>query len=48
MDYRKLKVEGAVEFSPRKFADSRGHFAAQLQRPVFQEAVGRPPSTSPR
>ncbi|WP_326691553.1 MULTISPECIES: dTDP-4-dehydrorhamnose 3,5-epimerase family protein [unclassified Streptomyces] len=43
MDYRKLKVEGAVEFSPRKFADSRGHFAAQLQRPVFQEAVGRPP-----
>ncbi|MFD2765799.1 dTDP-4-dehydrorhamnose 3,5-epimerase family protein [Micromonospora eburnea] len=42
MEYRKLKVEGAVEFVPRLFPDARGQFAALYQESVFAEAAGRP------
>jgi epimerase EvaD len=42
MEYRKLKVEGAVEFVPRLFPDERGQFAAPYQQSVFAAAVGRP------
>ncbi|CAM3525220.1 dTDP-4-dehydrorhamnose 3,5-epimerase family protein [Kibdelosporangium persicum] len=42
MQARKLAVEGAVEFSPRIFADDRGHFVSPYQEAAFVDAVGKP------
>lgn len=42
MQVRQLKIEGAYEFTPRVFGDTRGHFVSPYQEDVFEEAVGRP------
>lgn len=42
MQVRKLKVEGAHEFTPRQFGDHRGLFVSPFQQQAFQEALGRP------
>lgn len=42
MQVRKLAVEGALEFTPKVFADDRGLFTSPYQEPAFVEAVGRP------
>ncbi|MEE1758244.1 MULTISPECIES: dTDP-4-dehydrorhamnose 3,5-epimerase family protein [unclassified Streptomyces] len=40
MDARRLKVEGAVEFTPRVYPDDRGLFLSPFQEEAFTEAVG--------
>lgn len=42
MQVRRLAVEGALEFTPRVYADERGTFVSPYQEPAFLEAVGRP------
>jgi epimerase EvaD len=42
MQFRRLSVPDAYEFSPRAFPDDRGLFVAPFQEDVFQEAVGHP------
>ncbi|GAA3108541.1 dTDP-4-dehydrorhamnose 3,5-epimerase [Streptomyces rectiviolaceus] len=42
MQVRKLKVEGAYEFTPRQFGDHRGLFVSPFQQEAFQQALGRP------
>ncbi|MEU6919070.1 dTDP-4-dehydrorhamnose 3,5-epimerase family protein [Streptomyces olindensis] len=42
MQIRKLKVEGAYEFTPRQFRDHRGLFVSPFQLEAFQQALGRP------
>ncbi|MGW3961105.1 dTDP-4-dehydrorhamnose 3,5-epimerase family protein [Amycolatopsis sp. NPDC005003] len=39
---RELAVEGAIEFTARKYPDDRGFFVSPYQRPAFVEAVGKP------
>jgi 5-epimerase len=39
---RALKVEGAVEFTPRVFTDDRGIFVSPFQEEAFVEALGHP------
>jgi 5-epimerase len=42
MRVRQLRIEGAFEFTPERFPDSRGYFTSPYQEEVFVEAVGRP------
>jgi epimerase EvaD len=42
MQYRKLAVAGAVEFTPQVFTDDRGIFVSPFQVDAFAEAVGHP------
>ncbi|NLU80866.1 dTDP-4-keto-6-deoxy-D-glucose epimerase [Micromonospora sp. HNM0581] len=42
MQARALKVEGAVEFTPRVFPDDRGIFVSPFQETAFVEALGHP------
>jgi dTDP-4-dehydrorhamnose 3,5-epimerase len=42
MRYRKLAVDGAVQFTPTAFPDQRGLFVSPFQEQAFIEAVGRP------
>ncbi|MGW3966367.1 dTDP-4-dehydrorhamnose 3,5-epimerase family protein [Amycolatopsis sp. NPDC005003] len=42
MQFRRLSVPDAYEFSPRAFPDDRGLFVAPFQEDVFREAVGHP------
>ncbi|MET9712773.1 dTDP-4-dehydrorhamnose 3,5-epimerase family protein [Nocardiopsis alba] len=43
MDFRRLKVAGAVEFRFPSFPDERGSFTSALMESHFIEAVGRRP-----
>ena len=40
MEVRELKVPGALEITPRQFADDRGVFLEWFRNPAFVEAVG--------
>ena len=40
MQFRRLSVPDAYEFSPRAFPDDRGLFVAPFQEDVFRDAVG--------
>ncbi|SER42475.1 dTDP-4-dehydrorhamnose 3,5-epimerase family protein [Actinokineospora terrae] len=40
MQFRKLKVNGALEFTPKVFPDDRGLFLSPFQEPTFVEATG--------
>ncbi|WP_410572516.1 dTDP-4-dehydrorhamnose 3,5-epimerase family protein [Amycolatopsis sp. cmx-4-61] len=42
MQFRRLSVPDAFEFSPRAFPDDRGLFVAPFQEDVFHAAVGHP------
>ncbi|MGW4058429.1 dTDP-4-dehydrorhamnose 3,5-epimerase [Amycolatopsis sp. NPDC004747] len=42
MQFRRLSVPDAYEFSPRAFPDDRGLFVAPFQEEAFREAVGHP------
>ncbi|RSM49623.1 dTDP-4-dehydrorhamnose 3,5-epimerase [Amycolatopsis balhimycina DSM 5908] len=42
MQFRRLSVPDAYEFSPRAFPDERGLFVAPFQETAFREAVGHP------
>ncbi|WP_043729067.1 dTDP-4-dehydrorhamnose 3,5-epimerase family protein [Streptomyces zinciresistens] len=42
MQVRSLQVEGAYEFTPRRFADRRGLFVSPFQQEAFTEALGQP------
>ena len=42
MQFRRLRVPDAYEFTPRAFPDERGLFVAPFQEAVFREAVGHP------
>ncbi|WP_329055500.1 dTDP-4-dehydrorhamnose 3,5-epimerase [Amycolatopsis sp. NBC_01488] len=42
MEFRRLSVPDAFEFSPRAFPDERGLFVAPFQEEVLREAVGHP------
>ncbi|WP_410609650.1 dTDP-4-dehydrorhamnose 3,5-epimerase family protein [Amycolatopsis sp. lyj-109] len=42
MQFRRLSVPDAFEFSPRAFPDDRGLFVAPFQEDVFRAAVGHP------
>ncbi|UED83235.1 dTDP-4-dehydrorhamnose 3,5-epimerase family protein [Streptomyces profundus] len=42
MDVRELKVEGALEFTPRVFPDERGAFLSPFQEAAFVRATGAP------
>jgi dTDP-4-dehydrorhamnose 3,5-epimerase len=42
MQFRRLSVPDAYEFSPRTFPDDRGLFVAPFQEDVFRAAVGHP------
>jgi epimerase EvaD len=42
MEVRTLAVEGALEFTPRVFADDRGRFVSPFQEAAFAEAHGGP------
>ncbi|TDP93775.1 dTDP-4-dehydrorhamnose 3,5-epimerase family protein [Labedaea rhizosphaerae] len=42
MKWRKLAIDGAVEFTPAVFPDSRGMFVAPFQQDALVEAVGHP------
>ncbi|MGW3999750.1 dTDP-4-dehydrorhamnose 3,5-epimerase family protein [Amycolatopsis sp. NPDC004772] len=42
MQFRRLRVPDAYEFSPRAFPDDRGLFVAPFQEDAFQAAVGHP------
>lgn len=42
MQFRRLSVPDAYEFSPRAFPDQRGLFVAPFQEAAFREAVGHP------
>ncbi|MBE8520060.1 dTDP-4-dehydrorhamnose 3,5-epimerase [Amycolatopsis sp. H6(2020)] len=42
MQFRRLSVPDAFEFSPRAFPDERGLFVAPFQEDVFRTAVGHP------
>ncbi|MET9096650.1 dTDP-4-dehydrorhamnose 3,5-epimerase [Streptomyces cyaneofuscatus] len=42
MQYRRLAVEGAVEFTARSFPDDRGLFVSPFQEAAFVEALGHP------
>ncbi|OXM67956.1 dTDP-4-dehydrorhamnose 3,5-epimerase [Amycolatopsis vastitatis] len=42
MQFRRLSVPDAYEFSPRAFPDERGLFVAPFQEAAFREAVGHP------
>jgi dTDP-4-dehydrorhamnose 3,5-epimerase len=42
MQFRRLSVPDAFEFSPRAFPDDRGLFVAPFQEEVFRAAVGHP------
>ncbi|MEU5262974.1 dTDP-4-dehydrorhamnose 3,5-epimerase family protein [Amycolatopsis sp. NPDC021455] len=42
MQFRRLSVPDAYEFSPRAFPDERGLFVAPFQDAAFREAVGHP------
>jgi epimerase EvaD len=41
MRYRRLGIEGAVQFTPTAFGDHRGLFVSPYQEQTFLEAVGR-------
>ncbi|GAA2719563.1 MULTISPECIES: dTDP-4-dehydrorhamnose 3,5-epimerase [Streptomyces] len=41
MQFRRLKVEGAYEFTPRRFDDHRGLFVSPFQQEAFRQALGR-------
>jgi 5-epimerase len=42
MQFRRLSVPDAYEFSPRAFPDERGLFVAPFQEAAFRQAVGHP------
>ncbi|GHG35763.1 MULTISPECIES: dTDP-4-dehydrorhamnose 3,5-epimerase family protein [Amycolatopsis] len=42
MEFRRLSVPDAFEFSPRAFPDTRGLFVAPFQEEVLREATGHP------
>ena len=42
MQFRRLRVPDAYEFSPRAFPDERGLFVAPFQEEVLREATGHP------
>jgi epimerase EvaD len=42
MQFRRLSVPDAFEFSPRAFPDERGLFVAPFQEEALREAVGHP------
>ncbi|GLY34881.1 dTDP-4-dehydrorhamnose 3,5-epimerase [Amycolatopsis sp. NBRC 101858] len=42
MEFRRLSVPDAFEFSPRAFPDERGLFVAPFQEEALREAVGHP------
>jgi dTDP-4-dehydrorhamnose 3,5-epimerase len=42
MQFRRLRVPDAYEFSPRAFPDDRGLFVAPFQDDVFRAAAGHP------
>ncbi|MEV7092196.1 dTDP-4-dehydrorhamnose 3,5-epimerase [Amycolatopsis sp. NPDC051045] len=42
MQFRRLSVPDAYEFSPRAFPDDRGLFVAPFQEDTFRAAVGHP------
>jgi dTDP-4-dehydrorhamnose 3,5-epimerase len=42
MKWRKLAIDGAVEFTPAVFPDSRGMFVAPFQQDALVEAIGHP------
>lgn len=42
MEFRRLSVPDAFEFSPRAFPDERGLFVAPFQEEVLREATGHP------
>ncbi|OLF17183.1 dTDP-4-dehydrorhamnose 3,5-epimerase family protein [Actinophytocola xanthii] len=42
MRVRPLRIEGAFEFTPERFPDSRGYFTSPFQEEAFAAAVGRP------
>lgn len=42
MQIRKLKIEGAVEFTPDVFPDDRGYFLSSFEEPEFTGALGHP------
>lgn len=42
MQFRRLSVPDAYEFSPRTFPDDRGLFVAPFQEEAFRTAVGHP------
>lgn len=42
MRARRLRVEGAIEFTAEKFHDERGYFTSPFEEAAFVEAVGRP------
>jgi dTDP-4-dehydrorhamnose 3,5-epimerase len=42
MQFRRLNIPDAYEFTPRVFPDDRGLFLAPFQEEVFREAVGHP------
>lgn len=42
MQFRRLSVPGAFEFTPRVFPDERGLFVAPFQEAAVREAVGHP------
>jgi epimerase EvaD len=42
MQFRRLRVPDAYEFSPRAFPDERGLFVAPFQEAAFRQAVGHP------
>jgi len=46
MKARKLAVDGALEFIPTVYPDSRGTFVSPFEEPDFSNAVGRPLSLS--
>jgi len=42
MQFRRLSVPDAIEFTPRVFPDERGLFVSPFQEDVVREAVGHP------
>jgi epimerase EvaD len=42
MRFRRLAIDGAVEFTPTAFPDQRGLFVSPYSGRAFAEAVGRP------
>jgi len=42
MDFRKLAVEGALEFRPKVYSDDRGAFVSPFQQRAFVRALGHP------
>ncbi|MEA5358414.1 dTDP-4-dehydrorhamnose 3,5-epimerase [Amycolatopsis sp., V23-08] len=42
MQFRRLRVPDAFEFTPRAFPDDRGLFTAPFQEDAFREAAGHP------